>query len=40
LGRYDPETPLEDLLEHIPGIRGAFLAVINAWRGAKNVLGK
>ena len=35
LGRYDPETPLEDLLEHIPGIRGAFLAVINSWRGGK-----
>jgi long-chain alkane monooxygenase len=33
LGRYDPSTPLEDLLEHIPGIRGAFLAVINSWRG-------
>src|SRR5271166_635542 len=34
LGRYNPSTPLEDLLEHIPGIRGAFLAVINSWRGA------
>lgn len=31
LGRYDPATPLEDILEEIPGIRGAFLSVINAW---------
>jgi FMN-dependent oxidoreductase (nitrilotriacetate monooxygenase family) len=31
LGRYDPSTPLEDILEEIPGIRGAFLAMINAW---------
>lgn len=31
LGRYDPSTPLEDILEEIPGVRGAFLAVINAW---------
>lgn len=38
LGRYDQETPLEDLLEHIPGIRGAFLAVINSWRGGKPTL--
>lgn len=31
LGRYDPSTPLEDILDEIPGIQGAFLAVINAW---------
>lgn len=31
LGRYDPSTPLRDILEEIPGIRGAFLAMINAW---------
>ncbi|OMC29713.1 monooxygenase [Mycobacterium sp. GA-1841] len=31
LGRYDPGTPLEDILEELPGVRGAFLAVINAW---------
>lgn len=31
LGRYDPATPLEDIVEEIPGIRGAFLSVINAW---------
>jgi FMN-dependent oxidoreductase (nitrilotriacetate monooxygenase family) len=31
LGRYDPSTPLEDILDEIPGIRGAFLAMINAW---------
>lgn len=31
LGRYDPQTPLEDLLDEIPGIQGAFRAVINAW---------
>lgn len=36
LGRYDPATPLEDILDEIPGVRGAFLAVINAWpAGAK-----
>lgn len=36
LGRYDPATPLEDILDEIPGIRGAFLSVINAWpEGAK-----
>lgn len=36
LGRYDPQTPLEDLLDEIPGIQGAFRAVINAWpAGAK-----
>lgn len=36
LGRYDPATPLEDIIEEIPGVRGAFLAVINAWpAGAK-----
>jgi alkanesulfonate monooxygenase SsuD/methylene tetrahydromethanopterin reductase-like flavin-dependent oxidoreductase (luciferase family) len=23
LGVYDPQTPLEDLVDHIPGIRGA-----------------
>ena len=31
LGRYDQSTPLEDILDEIPGIRGAFLAMINAW---------
>ena len=31
LGQYDPETPLEDLLESMPGIQGAFLSLINAW---------
>lgn len=31
LGRYDPATPLEDIIEEIPGIRGAFLSMINAW---------
>lgn len=31
LGRFDPGTPLEDILDEIPGIHGAFLAVINAW---------
>ncbi|MGV0043766.1 NtaA/DmoA family FMN-dependent monooxygenase [Mycobacterium colombiense] len=31
LGRYAPSTPLEDIIDDIPGIRGAFLAVINAW---------
>ncbi len=31
LGQYDPATPLEDIIEEIPGIQGAFLAVINAW---------
>lgn len=31
LGRYDPSTPLEDILDEIPGIRGAFLSMINAW---------
>lgn len=31
LGRYDPLTPLTDILEEIPGIRGAFLSMINAW---------
>jgi alkanesulfonate monooxygenase SsuD/methylene tetrahydromethanopterin reductase-like flavin-dependent oxidoreductase (luciferase family) len=36
LGLYDPATPLEDILDEIPGIQGAFLAVINAWpEGAK-----
>jgi long-chain alkane monooxygenase len=30
LGRYDPSTPLEDILDEIPGIRGAFLSMINA----------
>lgn len=31
LGLYDPATPLEDLVDHIPGIRGAFGALISAW---------
>lgn len=31
LGKFDPATPLEDILEEIPGIRGAFLSLINAW---------
>lgn len=31
LGKFDPGTPLEDILEEIPGIRGAFLSMINAW---------
>ena len=31
LGRYDPQTPLEDLVDEIPGIQGAFRSVINAW---------
>ncbi|MFN6550454.1 NtaA/DmoA family FMN-dependent monooxygenase [Mycolicibacterium septicum] len=31
LGQYDPATPLEDILDQLPGIRGAFLSVINAW---------
>lgn len=31
LGQYDPATPLEDILDELPGIRGAFLSVINAW---------
>jgi FMN-dependent oxidoreductase (nitrilotriacetate monooxygenase family) len=31
LGRYDSATPLEDILDEIPGIQGAFLSVINAW---------
>lgn len=31
LGKFDPATPLEDILEQIPGIRGAFLSMINAW---------
>jgi long-chain alkane monooxygenase len=31
LGRYDPATPLEDILDVMPGIRGAFLSIINAW---------
>ena len=36
LGRYEPSTPLEDILDEIPGIRGAFLSMINAWpEGAK-----
>lgn len=36
LGRYDPQTPLEDLVDEIPGIQGAFRSVINAWpAGAK-----
>ena len=36
LGRYDPKTPLEDLVDELPGIQGAFRSVINAWpAGAK-----
>jgi long-chain alkane monooxygenase len=36
LGLFDPATPLEDILDEIPGIRGAFLSMINAWpAGAK-----
>ena len=31
LGQFDPATPLRDILEEIPGIRGAFLSMINAW---------
>jgi FMN-dependent oxidoreductase (nitrilotriacetate monooxygenase family) len=31
LGRYDASTPLADIIEEIPGIRGAFLSMINAW---------
>lgn len=31
LGRFDPATPLEDIINEIPGIQGAFLSVINAW---------
>ena len=31
LGRYDSATRLEDILDEIPGIQGAFLSVINAW---------
>jgi FMN-dependent oxidoreductase (nitrilotriacetate monooxygenase family) len=31
LGIYDPATPLEELIDNMPGIRGAFLSVINAW---------
>lgn len=31
LGRYDPATPLEDIIAEIPGIQGAFLSMINAW---------
>jgi long-chain alkane monooxygenase len=30
LGQFDPQTPLEDLVEVIPGIRGAFISAINA----------
>jgi alkanesulfonate monooxygenase SsuD/methylene tetrahydromethanopterin reductase-like flavin-dependent oxidoreductase (luciferase family) len=36
LGVYDPQTPLEDLVDHIPGIRGAFNALINAWPAGSN----
>ncbi|BBZ31282.1 monooxygenase (plasmid) [Mycolicibacterium madagascariense] len=36
LGRFDAATHLEDILDDIPGIRGAFLSMINAWpAGAK-----
>ena len=31
LGKYHPRTPLVDIVEEIPGIRGAFLSMINAW---------
>ncbi|RUP05013.1 MAG: LLM class flavin-dependent oxidoreductase [Mycobacterium sp.] len=31
LGRYDPQTPLEGLVDELPGIQGAFRSVINAW---------
>lgn len=31
LGLYDPDTLLEDLVDQIPGIRGAFGALINGW---------
>jgi long-chain alkane monooxygenase len=31
LGQYDADTPLQDLLESMPGIQGAFLSLINAW---------
>lgn len=31
LGRYEASTPLEEILDDIPGIRGAFLSMINAW---------
>jgi FMN-dependent oxidoreductase (nitrilotriacetate monooxygenase family) len=31
LGLHDSATPLEDILDEIPGIQGAFLSVINAW---------
>jgi FMN-dependent oxidoreductase (nitrilotriacetate monooxygenase family) len=31
LGRYDSATPLEDIIEEMPGIQGAFLSVINIW---------
>lgn len=31
LGQFDPATPLPDILDEIPGIRGAFLSMINAW---------
>ena len=28
---FDAATPLEEFLDEIPGIRGAFLSMINAW---------
>lgn len=31
LGQFDPATALRDILDEIPGIRGAFLSLINAW---------
>ncbi len=31
LGCYDPATLLADMIGEIPGIRGAFQAVIDAW---------
>ncbi|MCE7796714.1 NtaA/DmoA family FMN-dependent monooxygenase [Sphingobium sufflavum] len=30
LGQFDPQTRLEDLVDTIPGIRGAFISAINA----------
>lgn len=31
LGQYDPATPLVGLIDGMPGIRRAFLSLINAW---------
>lgn len=30
MGQFDPQTPLEELVDKIPGIRGAFISAINA----------